>query len=717
MEARPHSRTHFPWFNRARHTTMRAISRVSLLTVWVLVSLIAGVSEAALVGVWHMDDTSGAITDATSNRYDGTFNGAAASYGQESPFSTALLFSGSSNVNIGSVFDFDDRSFTIEMWVNQDDNPAGEQCVASKRDTSNTNYQDMHLRLYPNGQIRMDWYADSANANAGTFKPGDWRHLAFTYDYDSTAGSGIRRIYYDGQMVADQSGIQPYQGSGGNFYIGSWGTSQYFRGLIDEARVYDEAIDAATIANHAGGLYESYQPEAVVLVHHNDDDGASIQDSSFWSNNGAYSGAAYQAPGRFLQGIAYNGVDTYTQVADSTEINFAERSFTIEAWVKQEAGATGQQLIFSKRDTASSDNEDMHLRVREDGSMLFGFHGNDLGSAAGVLTQDEWHHVAFVMEAGETGNNRYIYVDGVQVAYDSPATAYQGDGGALQFGRWYGGASGQHFLGAMDETRIYNYALDAATVAQHAAGQYAQYQPNAPLLVMHMEDRSGAIRDATEVYSGNYTGTGYRQDGIYGCGALSFDGSDRVEVATDRVLDFDNRSFTIEMWVNKDGAHGGQQVIMSKRDQIETADNDMHLRIYDTGQIQFDWYGNAVATATGVLESGDWHHLAFTFDLDETTGVQNIFYDGELVATRTGVTPYLGSGGTLYLGSWGSGQYFYGLMDEFRVYNYALSAAAIAAHYELEYETFAIPEPGTLCLLCLAGIAAVSYRRRKRPVR
>ncbi|MDY0166811.1 MAG: LamG domain-containing protein [Thermoguttaceae bacterium] len=674
------------------------------------------VACAALVGVWHLNEASGPILDVSGNDFHGTFTGGAAGYGHPSPFVTALRFNGSSHVDVGNPFDLNDRSFSIEMWVNQDPGPTGNQLVASKRDTASTSLENLHLRLYNTGQIRMDWYGNSANSPVGTFIPGNWHHLAFTYDYDPVAGNGVRKIYYDGQIVANQSNITPYKGSGGPFYIGSWGTSEYFRGLINEVRVHDVAMDAATVANHAGGLYETHQPQALVLVHHNDDAANPIQDSSFWSNHGTYSGTALQAPGRFLYGLGYNGADDWTHVADSTEINFANRSFSVEAWIKQEAGASGQQVIFSKRDTPGANNADMHLRVLDGGSLLFGFYGNDLSAPAGSLTQDQWHHVAFVMDLGDTGNSRYIYVDGNQVAHDTPATAYQGDDAALQFGRWYSGASGQHFQGTMDEARIYNYALDAATVARHATGRYAQFQPEVPLLVMHMEDRSGPIRDATGMYSGNYTGNQYRQPGAYGCSALGFDGSSRVEVATDRVLDFDERSFTIEMWVNQSNPTG-EQVIMSKTDRNDgqSTQRDMHLRIYDNGRIRFDWWANALDTATGVFEPGDWRHLAFTYEFNNpeaNTGIRRIYYDGQMVAEQTAATPYLGSGGTLYIGSWAGSQYFQGLIDEFRVYNYALDPAAVAMHYQRQYELFAIPEPGTLLLLALAGMWAVACRRR-----
>jgi hypothetical protein len=81
---------------------------------------------------------------------------------------------------------------------------------------------------------------------------------------------------------------------------------------------------------------------------------------------------------------------------------------------------------------------------------------------------------------------------------------------------------------------------------------------------------------------------------------------------------------------------------------------------------------------------GQWVHYAFVKDAN--VGVMRIYQNGKIVAEQDGTTgllmPYLDS---LYdyftLGAWrwsgGVGGYYYGLMDDFRLYDRALSQAEI----------------------------------------
>src|SRR5204863_3719140 len=69
-----------------------------------------------------------------------------------------------------------------------------------------------------------------------------WSHLAATYD-----GSAVR-LYLNGAQVASTPASGAAQTSSSPFRIGGdsvWG--EYFKGLIDEVRVYNRALTAAQI--------------------------------------------------------------------------------------------------------------------------------------------------------------------------------------------------------------------------------------------------------------------------------------------------------------------------------------------------------------------------------------------------------------------------------------------------------------------------------------
>jgi len=124
----------------------------------------------------------------------------------------------------------------------------------------------------------------------------------------------------------------------------------------------------------------------------------------------------------------------------------------------------------------------------------------------------------------------------------------------------------------------------------------------------------------------------------------------------------------------------------------------------------YKWIGD-----TPELYKGQWHHWAFVKDimLDDSSqemARMKIYVDGELWhESFTG--PYGGGDGTqnlrgienLYIGA--NKQYwdFYdGLVDDFRIYDEALS--------QTDIQSIMVPEPVTLCLLGLGGLL---LRRRR----
>jgi len=197
--------------------------------------------SAELVAWWRFDDGSGTTAiDSSGSGNDGTLNGDAQWVAGQ--LGGALQFNGSNARVVAANIPFDNRSFTIMMWVNAV-LYTGEQVVFSTGLTGSTN-TDMHLRIggvgsgnVPPGGVRMGFYSNDLDTPGGLIEENTWYHITFWYDYENQN----RRIYIDGVMEAE-AGAAPYLGTSGDTVIGAWGTGQWFRGIIDDVQVYDHAL-------------------------------------------------------------------------------------------------------------------------------------------------------------------------------------------------------------------------------------------------------------------------------------------------------------------------------------------------------------------------------------------------------------------------------------------------------------------------------------------
>lgn len=152
-------------------------------------------------------------------------------------YGMALKFEAAGEVKAPHI-PFDDRSFTMCMWVNAALEGADQQCVFSQKQSNGTN-TSLHYRIYATtGNVRMGFYSNDLDAPVAV-EADEWTHITFWFDVDD----GSRRIYINGEKVAEDTGKSAYKGAAGNTMIGSWGTSgQKFNGLIDEVQVWDRAL-------------------------------------------------------------------------------------------------------------------------------------------------------------------------------------------------------------------------------------------------------------------------------------------------------------------------------------------------------------------------------------------------------------------------------------------------------------------------------------------
>ena len=161
-------------------------------------------------------------------------------------------------------------------------------------------------------------------------------------------------------------------------------------------------------------------------------------------------------------------------------------------------------------------------------------------------------------------------------------------------------------------------------------------------------------------------------------GALNFTGTGDVRGAH---VAIDSRSFTIAMWVNPRLPASGSQIVFSEV-QTGSTSLSLHLRLGGPAStdspvsgIRFGFYSDDVDSPANVLQSNTWYHLTFRYD--STSKNQRIYVNGVQVAMRTATNHFLATTGVICIGSWTGGSNYTGMVDDFQLYQKALSDAEI----------------------------------------
>jgi hypothetical protein len=177
-------------------------------------------------------------------------------------------------------------------------------------------------------------------------------------------------------------------------------------------------------------------------------------------------------------------------------------------------------------------------------------------------------------------------------------------------------------------------------------------------------------------------------------------------------------SFTVTLWANA-GSTGGFASPLTSRDDVAGPLTHGYI-LYNNNAGNWDfWTGDGDSgwdsMAGGAVSTNTWSHLAITYDAG--TDSKSLWIDGVLSASdnvpQSGPTQYSPNGTleseNLHIGSGqddGNNFFFNGNIDDVTIWDEALDGAAIQ-----NIMNNSIPEPTSLGLLSLAGLALLRRRR------
>lgn len=641
----------------------RLITTLLILTLTLTTITLVGASEPGTVAVWHFDEGIGPLAyDSAGYDNFGILSGG--------KFGNALDFDGDNDyVLVPDSDSLDVSTFTLEAWIYPRSLP------------------DTWPRIIHKGNYEFDLYVTDTNlatnidgtayySDSGIITLNEWQHVAVTCD-----GTYVR-FYRNNVLVGEHTTSNTASPDAEPLYIGNRADlARDFDGLIDEVRISNTAYDFFDLNNPPTNIYK----QTVALWHFDESVGNTVYDATSNNNDGTIVGATWAGPvwvdGLYGKALEFTGDEVYVDGSHPDLSGMSE--LTVETWfyVKDYPELTGHPGLgaLATKWYQSTSYDTYGLWISHD-HKLVGALGPQIENTIRGTTDiplNTWHHAALVYDS--TMGTAKLYLDG---QLEATKTGLSGDLNSgfnpLYIGTDYFGTSTppykfRYFDGIIDETRIWETALSDEAIKAHANGLVGEWDFENDLKDTSGFENHGAFI-GTESYVPGKIGQGIDFDGV----------NEYVTVPDSASLDI-TEEVTVEAWVYIDTYDNGKYYEVAGKWDDHSGDYRSYL-LCVKGQAEGleprfyvsnagDDYPAAVSSIN--IPTGEWHHLAGTFD---GTAVK-IYVDG----VETGITtpaestlfsneePFLMAGNTL---GGSNGRYLDGKIDEVKVWANALVPVA-----------------------------------------
>jgi len=369
---------------------------------------------------------------------------------------------------------------------------------------------------------------------------------------------------------------------------------------------------------------------------------------------------------------SFDGVDDFMETPPG--ISFGQGSFTIEFWARRQA--PGAAILFSKGDSLSNSL----LIGFDDNNRLFARVGPTMLNTSTVVTDDNWHHYALVVDRG--ADAAYLYLDTdllldeqVKTLPEGPEPVFIGVYGMQD------APPGGYFQGNIHELRLWRAVRGSGTLFEEQLKKLSGNEIGLTAL-WPLNEGSGTlvpdiVRKKNAAFNGSWT--------ILPSGkSITFDGSP-VDYALkgNQIIYTRQHDFTIEFWM-KAGKSGRQMTLLSngKGDQTDGVSSDWSIELSPGGQLEIRQNGIVFPAIGEDILDDTWHHIAV---VTRRRANINVYLDGQLQDSRRTEAFDEFSGPKIWIGSrgWFDGvvekrdQYYEGQLDDLRFWNKARTRVQI----------------------------------------
>lgn len=646
------------------------------------------ISKDSLVAYYTFD---GDATDMSGYENDGTIYGATLTEDRFGNEDQSFYFDGNSYIDFGlsDITEFGENDFSLSVWVKPGAG-SNEQYQILRKGNDNLQEGESRWVLGTTNDWRLRLIFEDAQGDSSlvlygehSLKADKWQNLTITFDRDSLLTAYVDNVP---ELVTDR--IKYYSGdmnNGDTYHLfagrpNSDASSLFYVGAMDDIRIYKRALtesDVNTIYHEGGWPDTEYTGEVLpdtLLAYYPFSGNA--EDESGFQNDGQINGSEltfdrFGNPGSAYQ---FDGVNDYIKLA--SDFDFPERSVSIWFNLKDIEGY--QRIYYSDHPDLEHSSTNIDVSKNDQtGQIQLRLEAGG-GQAEDILAPielDTWYHALITVDSTTTT----AYLNGELIG-SAPFVNHHSSAGIPHAFLGTNSDTVRYFFnGSLDDIRIYNYVINDSLITElYAEGGWPEtkYLPDTLLAYYpfsgNANDQSGFGNKST-VHGPELTFDRFGNPNS----AYDFDGSDDY-INTNATFDYPNR--TTSFWFKaRPSKHSGYNIILVQdSDELE---NGAFLALLDERKLVLqDGLGESIYQEEN-LEFEKWYHAVIVRD----DILAKYYLNNDFLGSKP--VDFVGSSSfpelNLIIGTSRvkDRDFFNGLIDDIRIYNYALDDSAIAGLY------------------------------------